>query len=158
MAPLDPILEARRVEKFYLQPDGRRIQVLAPTDLAIYPNEIVVLLSPSGSGKSTLLRMLTGLDDLLPIIEAAALVQFIAVHEGSVQITAEGRAFAEADILARRVLFRQARKMVAAPSDPCASGYPESLLGQCAVSVRESCFFESPYRFPNDSSRLRRVW
>src|ERR1700730_17153144 len=59
-API-PIIEARKLEKSYPQPDGSRIQVIAPTDLAIYPGQIIVLLGPSGSGKSTLLRMLTGL-------------------------------------------------------------------------------------------------
>jgi NitT/TauT family transport system ATP-binding protein len=57
----EPIIEARGVEKFYLQPDGRKIEVIVPTDLAIYPGKIVALLGPSGCGKSTLLRMLTGL-------------------------------------------------------------------------------------------------
>src|SRR6266852_6162507 len=56
-----PIIEARKLEKSYPQPDGSRIQVIAPTDLAIYPGQIIALLRPSGFGKSTLLRMLTGL-------------------------------------------------------------------------------------------------
>ncbi len=56
-----PIIEVRALEKFYAQPDGRRIQVIVPIDLAIYPGKIVALLGPSGCGKSTLLRMLTGL-------------------------------------------------------------------------------------------------
>src|ERR1700675_4276103 len=56
-----PILEARKLEKFYPQPDGSRIQVIAPTDLAVYPGKIIAVLGPSGCGKSTLLRMLTGL-------------------------------------------------------------------------------------------------
>ena len=61
MVSRTPIFEAKGVEKFYAQPDGRRIQVIAPTDLAIFPDQIVALLGPSGCGKSTLLRILTGL-------------------------------------------------------------------------------------------------
>jgi NitT/TauT family transport system ATP-binding protein len=56
-----PIIEARKLEKFYPQPDGSRIQVISATDLAIYPGQIITLLGASGCGKSTLLRMLTGL-------------------------------------------------------------------------------------------------
>lgn len=57
----EAIIEARAVEKYYPQPDGNRIEVIAPTDLSVSPGKIVALLGPSGSGKSTLLRMLTGL-------------------------------------------------------------------------------------------------
>ncbi len=59
-API-PIIEARQLEKSYPQPDGSRIQVIASTDLAVYPSQIIALLGASGCGKSTLLRMLTGL-------------------------------------------------------------------------------------------------
>ena len=60
-AAVEPIIEARKLEKFYPQPDGTRIQVIAPTDIAVYPGQIIALLGPSGCGKSTMLRMLTGL-------------------------------------------------------------------------------------------------
>jgi len=58
---VEPIIEARKLEKFYPQPDGSRVQVIAPTDIAVYPEQIIALLGPSGCGKSTMLRMLTGL-------------------------------------------------------------------------------------------------
>ena len=57
----DPLIEGRQIEKYYAQDGDTRIQVIAPTDLAVYPDEILAVLGPSGSGKSTLLRMLTGL-------------------------------------------------------------------------------------------------
>jgi NitT/TauT family transport system ATP-binding protein len=59
--PSEPIIEARQVEKFYGEAGAARIQVIAPTDLSVCPDEILAVLGPSGSGKSTLLRMLTGL-------------------------------------------------------------------------------------------------
>ena len=58
---LQPIIEAKQVQKFFDQPDGNRIEVIAPTDLTLLPETIIALLGPSGSGKSTLLRMLSGL-------------------------------------------------------------------------------------------------
>jgi NitT/TauT family transport system ATP-binding protein len=57
----EPIIRAQAVEKFYLQPDGNRIEVIAPVDLDVEPGKIITLLGPSGCGKSTLLRILTGL-------------------------------------------------------------------------------------------------
>ena len=57
----DPIIRAQAVEKFYTQPDGSRIEVIAPVNLDVEPGKIVALLGPSGCGKSTLLRILTGL-------------------------------------------------------------------------------------------------
>jgi NitT/TauT family transport system ATP-binding protein len=56
-----PILEARKIEKRYKQPDGHEIEVVAPIDLTLEPDTILAVLGPSGSGKSTVLRMLTGL-------------------------------------------------------------------------------------------------
>src|SRR5215469_2375133 len=56
-----PIIQAQGVEKSFLQPDGKRIQIVAPLDLSVYPDTIIALLGASGCGKSTLLRMLSGL-------------------------------------------------------------------------------------------------
>jgi NitT/TauT family transport system ATP-binding protein len=58
---LEPIVEARAIEKKFRQPDGREIQVIAPVSLSLEANTIVAVLGPSGCGKSTLLRMLSGL-------------------------------------------------------------------------------------------------
>src|SRR5437016_10523392 len=57
----EPIIEARAVEKSFVQQGGERVQVVAPLDLSVYPGTIVALLGASGCGKSTLLRMLSGL-------------------------------------------------------------------------------------------------
>ena len=59
--PGEPIIEARQVEKCFVQPDGREIQIIAPMDLCVESDTISALLGPSGSGKSTLLRILSGL-------------------------------------------------------------------------------------------------
>ena len=61
MSHAEPIIEARDVEQFYVQQDGHRTQVIAPTSISIAPGQIVALLGASGCGKSTLLRMLSGL-------------------------------------------------------------------------------------------------
>ena len=61
--PNEVLIEARQVCKYYAQPDGAKIEVIAPLDLSIASGTIVALLGPSGSGKSTLLRMLCGLSN-----------------------------------------------------------------------------------------------
>jgi len=47
-------------------------------------------------------------EDLLPIVEGATLLGFATLKEGDVEITSEGSRFADADILARKPLFREA--------------------------------------------------
>ena len=61
VSPVQPIIEARQIEKSFDRPEGGPIQVIAPTDLSVEAGVITALLGPSGSGKSTLLRILTGL-------------------------------------------------------------------------------------------------
>jgi len=55
------VIEVRGIEKSFLQPDGTKIQIIAPLDLSIYSGTVVALLGASGCGKSTLLRILSGL-------------------------------------------------------------------------------------------------
>jgi len=45
------------------------------------------------------------LDDLLPIVEAGELLGFVNVQEGDLQLTALGRAYAEASVLGRKEMF-----------------------------------------------------
>ena len=47
-------------------------------------------------------------DDLLPIVEASAMLGFAVLREGDVEITPEGRKFGEADIQAQKAIFREA--------------------------------------------------
>jgi NitT/TauT family transport system ATP-binding protein len=47
-------------------------------------------------------------DDLLPIIEATTLLGFAKIREGDVEITAQGKVFAETDIETKKNLFREA--------------------------------------------------
>src|SRR5208283_1210849 len=47
-------------------------------------------------------------DDLLPILDATTMLGFAKSDKGDVEITLEGKAFAEADIAAQCKLFREA--------------------------------------------------
>jgi NitT/TauT family transport system ATP-binding protein len=47
------------------------------------------------------------IDELLTILDAAALLGFVEVSEGIVTVTEDGRRFATADILRSKELFRQ---------------------------------------------------
>jgi NitT/TauT family transport system ATP-binding protein len=48
------------------------------------------------------------IDELLPVVEAGAMLHFLTVKEGDVEITALGFRFANADILSQKVFFREA--------------------------------------------------
>jgi NitT/TauT family transport system ATP-binding protein len=52
-------------------------------------------------------ELVMDVEDLLPILEACVLLGFAWLKEGDVQTSAQGVAFAEADIQQRKILFRQ---------------------------------------------------
>ncbi len=68
-----------------------------------------ILLERGGRDDLPLLaqRLRLEIDDLLPIVDAAVLLGFASVVEGDVIVSDMGRAFAQADILTSKELFRQ---------------------------------------------------
>jgi NitT/TauT family transport system ATP-binding protein len=141
-APVEPIIEARKIEKSYKQPDGHEIQVIAPLDLSIEPDTILGVLGPSGSGKSTVLRMLTG---LLPPTGGEVLWHGTAISQCSPNVAIVFQSFAlfpwltvlenvEAPLLARSIEEeeRHRRALRALTSVGLAnfeSAYPKELSG-----------------------------
>jgi NitT/TauT family transport system ATP-binding protein len=138
----EPIIEARKLEKFYAQPDGSRIQVIAATDLAVYPGQIIALLGPSGCGKSTLLRMLTGLS---PASAGSVFWHGEPVRDGSPNVSIVFQSFAlfpwltvlenvEAPLEARGMVpierHRRALRIIDAVGlDGFETAYPKELSG-----------------------------
>lgn len=72
---------------------------------------LVELLNDRG-GKEDLYRiaeeLVMDVDDLLPIVEAAALLGFVKAERGDIQLSRSGKTFAEADISMRKEVFREA--------------------------------------------------
>jgi NitT/TauT family transport system ATP-binding protein len=64
------------------------------------------------NGKDDIYRLADDLafeiDDLLPIVDAAQLLNFLHVHEGDAEITPEGADYANSEILRQKELFRTA--------------------------------------------------
>ena len=138
----EAIIQARAIEKFYQQPGGNRIQVVAPVDLAIEPGRIIALLGPSGCGKSTLLRILSGLSkpssgelfwhgkpletqtpNVAIVFQSFALFPWLTVHE-NVEAPLEARG---AGAVERR---KRALKMLDTVGlDGFETAYPKELSG-----------------------------
>ena len=102
--------------------DGRRVRDQRQMRYEMLPHarpggiagllEIVIDLSDKSNSRADIYKLADELaleiDDLLPIVEAAQLLAFLKVGEGDVEITPEGRAFAESEILKQKELFRTA--------------------------------------------------
>jgi NitT/TauT family transport system ATP-binding protein len=74
--------------------------------------ELVIDLTNPTTGRADIYKLADELafeiDDLLPIVEAAAILGFLHVEEGDVLITPDGREFAESEILKQKEVFRKA--------------------------------------------------
>ena len=118
------------VYKILTKPDAGSDVGLAPTPAAapvLEPEKVKVQMLPHArpGGIAGLLEILSDhdghsdiyhladdlqfeIDDLLPTVEASVLLGLLTLTEGDAEITDEGRAFVEADILKRKELFRAA--------------------------------------------------
>ena len=104
LAPaLEPVaaVAPRAKPKYQMLPHARRGAVAGLLEMLAGHN-----------GRDDMYRLAAALsfeiDDLLPVVDAAVLLGFARLEEGDVEITPAGRAFAEADILRRKELFRAA--------------------------------------------------
>ncbi len=52
-------------------------------------------------------RFMMDIEDFFPLVEGTALLQFTHVLEGDIELTGAGRTFAQANVLERKVIFRQ---------------------------------------------------
>ena len=98
------------------QPPARGLQTRRPHSVLPHAGRgaivgLLELLNDRG-GKEDLHRVAEELqmeiDDLLPIVEACVLLSFAKSERGDIELTSAGRAFGEADIPARKALFRDA--------------------------------------------------
>jgi NitT/TauT family transport system ATP-binding protein len=104
LAPaLEPVaaVAPRAKPKYQMLPHARRGAVAGLLEMLAGHN-----------GRDDMYRLAAALsfeiDDLLPVVDAAVVLGFAKLEEGDVEITPAGRAFAEADILRRKELFRAA--------------------------------------------------
>ena len=52
-------------------------------------------------------RFMMDIEDFFPLVEASDLLQFTRVVEGDIELTDQGRCFAQATVLERKEIFRQ---------------------------------------------------
>jgi NitT/TauT family transport system ATP-binding protein len=96
-----PSVAPRAKPKYQMLPHARRGAVAGLLEMLADHN-----------GRDDMYRLAAALsfeiDDLLPVVDASVMLGFAKLEEGDVEITPAGRAFAEADILRRKELFRTA--------------------------------------------------
>jgi lipoprotein-releasing system ATP-binding protein len=161
-----PVLRAVGLAKRFRLPDGGVLDVLRGVDLALMPGELVAVVGRSGSGKSTLLNLLGCLDrsdggdlwfgeerltgagrgsrarfrgrHLGFVFQAYHLIPELTVWE-NVLLAARyvGRARAEAEAAARRLLERLGVAARAAHYPPTLSGGEQQRVAFCRAMLNE---------------------
>ncbi|MHA1968896.1 MAG: ATP-binding cassette domain-containing protein, partial [Candidatus Hodarchaeales archaeon] len=59
---INPIIEMENINQRYTLGASHTIDALNSINLAVYPEEFIMVMGPSGSGKSTLLNVMAGLE------------------------------------------------------------------------------------------------
>ncbi|MHA1819540.1 MAG: ABC transporter ATP-binding protein [Promethearchaeota archaeon] len=61
--PRRVILEVSGVNKYFLNKENKKIEILKDISFKLFENEFISIVGPSGCGKTTLLRIIAGFDD-----------------------------------------------------------------------------------------------
>jgi NitT/TauT family transport system ATP-binding protein len=116
---------------------------------------LLELLSDRG-GKEDLYRVAEDLqmetDDLLPIVEAAALLGFVKTERGDVEVTPEGQAFVDADANERKLLFRKSLLASVTLLQQMDSALQRKSNGRMPLEFFRGVLRE---RLPDDEARLQ---
>ncbi|MFI9503793.1 nitrate/sulfonate/bicarbonate ABC transporter ATP-binding protein [Nocardia sp. NPDC052566] len=89
-------------------------------------------------------------DDLLPLVDAAAMLNLASVHGGDIALTPEGHAFVDADIDKAKEIFARA----ACSSAPLVAAIDRALAGSPKQQLRDGFFLDVLRRgFTEDEAR-----
>lgn len=97
-------------------------------------------------------ELLMEVDDLLPIIEAATLLDFARTARGDVEVTPAGKRFVDADIATRKDLFREAALVHSTLLRQIQSGLTSKSNGEMPLEFFRDVLEE---HFPEDEVRLQ---
>lgn len=144
----DPDVQAFSDELYQLltrpevgRPEARALPAPLPHALVGAPAGFLEFVAERG-GRVDLHRLAGELHleirDLLPLVDAAALLGWVHLQEGDAILTAEGRAFVEAPVLSRKELFRAALQ----PRETLVTRIHAALAGKANRRLSASFFLD----------------